>query len=123
MLLGGELDDLLSVFGEERVPQGEERIRVHSGREGERALEVLRAPHFLRVEHETQRACRSLHLSPRQRVGGIRCIPEDRHTGHSWNNLFTQLKPLPTEFWRKDAHASSGSFKIVAGATRRRGQL
>src|SRR5262245_18039658 len=99
--LGDELNDVLSVHSDERILQDEERIRVRLGRAGECALKVLRAPHVLCVQQESQRTGRRLRLVPRRLVGRIRRIPEDRHTGHAWNDLFQQLQPFPTEFWGK----------------------
>src|SRR5437763_599070 len=87
VLLGGELRDVLSVHIDERIPQDEERIRACLGRAGERAFEVLRAAHFLRVEQEAQRAGRRLRLLPRRRVGGIRRSPEDHHARESGNDV------------------------------------
>jgi hypothetical protein len=69
VLLCGDLRDVLLVYIDERIVQDEERIRVRRGRAGERALEVLRAPHFLRVEPESQRMCRRLRRVPHRRVG------------------------------------------------------
>jgi hypothetical protein len=83
---------------------------VRLGREGQRPLEVLRAPHVLRVEPEAQRPCRCLRRVPHRGVGGIGRIPEDDHVGESGHDVLEEFQTFGAEFWIKNG--SVANFKI-----------
>ena len=80
---------------DEGIHQDEERIRAHLSRAGARALEVLWAPHLLRVEQEPQRACRRLRLFPHGALAGFAAFQRTATRVMHWNDLLQQLQPFP----------------------------